>query len=174
MLAGGLGTAAAADIDAVTRSVDVSCRERESCEPRMDRVTAIASTPRAQSLNFVHGHTYSKRGAGEPLCERAQTRDRDMIRAVLSLILVPHASHALDALNKREFLPNAKMQSEIPPELSKQRLQDAPLGSPRFVPGTNKEALTAIFTWWNVLDRHMFVHSPRVSFQTGYLREIRA
>ena len=61
----------------------------------------------------------------------------------------------------------------LPPSLAAQRLsQEAFLGTPRLVPSSTEEALTAIFASWNLLDALMFQHMPSSPFQTGYLREI--
>lgn len=58
------------------------------------------------------------------------------------------------------------------PFLAEQRLSStAFLGSPRFVPSSTKEALTAIFAQWNLLDALMYIHT-RSNFATGYLREL--
>jgi hypothetical protein len=42
----------------------------------------------------------------------------------------------------------------------------------RFVPRDQNETFSAIFTWWNILDRFMLVHEPRHRFATGYMREL--
>lgn len=60
----------------------------------------------------------------------------------------------------------------VSPFLAEQRLSStAFLGSPRFVPRSTKEALTAIFAQWNMLDALMYIHT-RNNFATGYLREL--
>ena len=65
----------------------------------------------------------------------------------------------------------------LPSELAQRRLPYNPNGrlpieEPRFVPKDNQELLSAIFTWWELLDGLMLVHEPRSRFMAGYIREV--
>jgi len=51
------------------------------------------------------------------------------------------------------------------------RLAEAPLGMPRFLPGTADEMMPSIFTWWNILDSLMADFGGQARYQTGYVRE---
>eukprot|EP00966_Prymnesium_polylepis_P107152 2481446-Prymnesium_polylepis.1 len=64
-------------------------------------------------------------------------------------------------------LPNETAPSA---RLRARRLERAGFGMARFVPAGD-EVLGSIFTWWNVLDALMSVHSM-VPWQTGYMREL--
>ena len=55
---------------------------------------------------------------------------------------------------------------------SRMRLVEAPLGAPRFVPGSFAETMSPIYSWWNILDAMMHTEDPRNNYQTGYVREI--
>lgn len=53
------------------------------------------------------------------------------------------------------------------------RLNDVKrLGTPRFVPRTMEEVLTATYTTWNLLDAMMVTGEPNYAWQTGYVREL--
>ena len=65
-------------------------------------------------------------------------------------------------------LPNATRPTEL---AASQQLHESSFGLARYVPAASEEVLGAIFTWWNVLDALMSVHS-RIRWQTGYVREL--
>ena len=52
------------------------------------------------------------------------------------------------------------------------RLINARIGELRFVPLTNSELYSSIFTWWNLLDKQMFFYDANYAYQTGYIREL--
>ena len=72
-------------------------------------------------------------------------------------------------------------EATVPAALAKVRLNSSLLlGQPRFVPQTDNELHTAIWTMWNVLDAQMYHHSVMsgrtggMRWQTGYFREVQA
>jgi len=63
--------------------------------------------------------------------------------------------------------------AELPPDLAATRLTDAKrMGSPRFVPATPTERLSAVYTFWNLLDAVMQDEAPDSDYATGYVREV--
>ena len=74
---------------------------------------------------------------------------------------------------RRETHPFSPLPNATPPTAlaAVQRLHESSFGLARYVPTGSDAVLGAIFTWWNVLDALMSVHS-RIRWQTGYVREL--
>ena len=62
--------------------------------------------------------------------------------------------------------------SALPSHLDSIRLVEAWQGKSRFVPSTSNETLSAVFTFWNLLDGTMHATKDNGLYQTGYVREI--